>query len=373
VVSKPIPPGGRDQLSELHSLALSRADDAERLLLTEEEYIILTKQAFWTKEYFDIRHGTTTKTSVYQQRIGVKPIYDYWGVDYHSVDDMLNQDEDNPNMKGLTLVKAQFLPRSGIKYADLVDLLKTDFINPNMPKGRDNVILKSFRLTYRFLQTLVQSSHHHHGFARFKPVVDFILDPRWRKALAAENLPDPVDIFEQDDVDTVSEASQPAHGCDCCSPVPERRRHDCHPCRCQCHVRHRILLWLCQNFDKLGKIIVLESKLQSDLLRYEYIILRESDGSEVGRLAKDGKIYKVAENSRELIGALKVDGSLAAVDDTNGKEVPWHAKFGNTILSLGGKKIESIDKSSTVTTFGDNEDGHGHLTRVKMAVGNLFE
>src|SRR5205814_1844980 len=94
----------------------------------------------------------------------VKPDYEYWGVDYASATDMLDLDE--VKMKGLTFVKLQFLPRTGIAYSDLVDLLKTDFINPNMPKGRDKVILESFRLTYKFLQALLvpvsQGSHHAH-------------------------------------------------------------------------------------------------------------------------------------------------------------------------------------------------------------------
>ena len=41
-----------------------------------------------------------------------------------------------PRESGLTFVKKQFLPRTGIQYVDLVELLKTRFINPAYPAGR---------------------------------------------------------------------------------------------------------------------------------------------------------------------------------------------------------------------------------------------
>ncbi len=69
---------------------------------------------------------------------------------------MLSQDE---NQKvGLTFVKQQFLTRTGIQYVDLVELLTTQFINPNYPQGKVLTILESIRFSYRFLQTLVDTS-----------------------------------------------------------------------------------------------------------------------------------------------------------------------------------------------------------------------
>ena len=47
---------------------------------------------------------------------------------------MLSLDE--TEQLGLTFVKKQFLPRTGIQYVDLVELLKTRFINPNFPAGQ---------------------------------------------------------------------------------------------------------------------------------------------------------------------------------------------------------------------------------------------
>ena len=50
------------------------------------------------------------------------------------------------------------MPRTGIQYVDLVELLKTRCINPNFPQGKALTILESIRFSYRFLQTLVDTS-----------------------------------------------------------------------------------------------------------------------------------------------------------------------------------------------------------------------
>ena len=72
---------------------------------------------------------------------------------------MLSLDEaPDTGQKGLTFVKKQFLPRTGIQYVDLVELLKTRFINPNFPQGKALTLLESIRFSYRFLQTLVDTS-----------------------------------------------------------------------------------------------------------------------------------------------------------------------------------------------------------------------
>lgn len=52
--------------------------------------------------------------------------YKYWG--YKSNNDLLSTDKSTHT--GLMFIKAQFLPRSGIQFSDLVDMLKTEYINP---------------------------------------------------------------------------------------------------------------------------------------------------------------------------------------------------------------------------------------------------
>jgi hypothetical protein len=130
-------PTEQQELQVLHNLTLDRAVDAEFLGLTQEEYIILTREAFWPKRYFDITLKKTHTDEEYRPNIGVKPVHAYYG--YSVEADMLSTDE--TQHKGLTFVKKQFLPRTGIQYVDLVELLKTQFINPNFPQGKALTVL----------------------------------------------------------------------------------------------------------------------------------------------------------------------------------------------------------------------------------------
>jgi len=150
-------PAEQQELQSLHQTAIDRAVDAEFLGMTQEEYIILTREAFWPKRYFDLTKKTTFNIDVYQQNIGVRPVSEYYG--YQSEADMLSFVEDSgTGQKGLTFVKKQFLPRTGIQYTELVELLKTRFINPNFPQGQALTILESIRFSYRYLQSLVDTT-----------------------------------------------------------------------------------------------------------------------------------------------------------------------------------------------------------------------
>jgi hypothetical protein len=140
-------PDDEKKLQELHKTVQDRAVDAEFLGLTQEEYIFLTKEAFWPKEYFKITQQTPhIDKKVYQDNIGVRPVCEYYGYGVASspCDDMLSLDEDEgTGHKGLTFVKKQFLPRTGIQYTDLVELLKAQFINLNFPQGKALTIWKA--------------------------------------------------------------------------------------------------------------------------------------------------------------------------------------------------------------------------------------
>lgn len=120
-----------------------RAADAEFLGLTTEEYVILTKESFESKALMEKLHHKTLTDNRYQELIGVKPVYEYYG--YENAVKMLGD-------SGLTLIKKEFLPRTGIDYFNLVDLLKTGYINPSVPKGKSKVIMERLRFSYRFLQ-----------------------------------------------------------------------------------------------------------------------------------------------------------------------------------------------------------------------------
>ncbi len=139
------------ELDDLHTTYIDRAVDAECLQLTQEEYVILTKEAFVTKEYWDKQCKKEHTDQEYLDKIGVKPVHEYYG--YATEADML--DDTETSKTGLTFVKDQFLPRTGISYLDLVELLKTQCLNPNIPRGEALQIMQNIAFSYRFLQTLV--------------------------------------------------------------------------------------------------------------------------------------------------------------------------------------------------------------------------
>ena len=140
-----------DELEELVPVIQDRAVDAEYLGMTQEDYIILTREAFWPQRYFEIIQQKTLLVEAYQQKIGVHSTFEYYG--YDNENEMLNTDESEA--EGLTFVKKQFLSRTGIQYTDLVEILKTRFINPYYPQGKALKFLESISFSYRFLQKLV--------------------------------------------------------------------------------------------------------------------------------------------------------------------------------------------------------------------------
>ncbi len=87
----------------------NRANDAEFLGMTEQEYIILTKEPFIINK----------KNS--PAEIDLKPVHYYYG---YKSDGALQGN------KGLMNIKDQFLKRTGIDYVNLVDLLQAAYINP---------------------------------------------------------------------------------------------------------------------------------------------------------------------------------------------------------------------------------------------------
>jgi hypothetical protein len=124
-------------VDRLHEDYLQRAFDAEFLNIIPEEYFALTKESFVSKEYWDTQffvggaHGIHTDEE-YQVKIGAVPLEKYYG--YNNKADMLSIDE--ANKLGLTFVKTQFLPRTGITLPELIEILKTQYINPpSLPGG----------------------------------------------------------------------------------------------------------------------------------------------------------------------------------------------------------------------------------------------
>jgi len=138
------------QLEQLNPTIINRTRDAETLGFLLEEYKIIFKEIFWPKQYFELTQGKTLTDAEYQTIIGVKSVAEYWGY------------EPNTNFTSgngsLFYVADQFLPRSGITYVDLTNLVQTQFMNPYYPTGWSLTIYESLRYSYRFLQSLVDTT-----------------------------------------------------------------------------------------------------------------------------------------------------------------------------------------------------------------------
>ena len=219
--SPPLSGPNEAMLISLNNAALQRAIDAEYLGLTQEEYIILTKEAFWQKQFFDIKGNTTLTTAAYQKNIGVKNVWDYYG--YSTEADMLSTDTTAET--GLMFVKSQFLNRTGIQYTDLINLLLTKYINPGYPSGKALTILDSIRFSYRYLQGMVDNSS---------------TDPKTKYARLISFL----------------ETAQPL------VPALDALLHPdpCHANDPDSTVDPKVFeKWVMCNFEKVGKLIILES------------------------------------------------------------------------------------------------------------------
>ena len=216
------------ELAALHQTVVERAVDAEGLGMTQEEYIILTREAFWPKRYFDLTQSKTFSTADYEANIGVRQVCEYYGYVAPAKGtcdtDMLDLAE--ATQVGLTFVKKQLLRRTGVSYVELVDLLKTRFINPALPQGEALAMLESIRFSYRFLQTLVDAGSKDPKI-RFAQLIAFLESKQATLPLVLARLHP--DLCRQQAQDPCSDE------------------------------RANFRAWVHCYFDRIGKLIVLES------------------------------------------------------------------------------------------------------------------
>jgi len=99
------------------TINFNTAAHAEFLGLTEEEYAVLTKENF---------NGIAVLYQTYQ----------YYGL------------ANSGGLSVLSQVKKEFLPRTGIEYTELIELLKTQYLNPLAPKGINLSILNCIEDSY---------------------------------------------------------------------------------------------------------------------------------------------------------------------------------------------------------------------------------
>lgn len=323
----PIPPGpNADQLRMLDNNALDRAIDAEFLGMTQEEYIILTKEAFWQKQFFDLKGNVVLTTDQYQKNIGVKAPWEYYG--YGSEADMLSTDV--VAQTGLTFVKQQFLKRTGLQYTDLVNLLRTKYINPYYPSGKPLTILDSLHFSYRYLQSLVDTSSIDPK-TRFATLIAFL--EKWQPivpVIYAMLHPDPCHTNETEN----------------------------------CIDNKELEKWVYCYFEKLGKLIVLESgdgpvfPMQGEVYRSYYS--DNSVGSVLfGTLNKNGTIVDAG-------GAI-----VATIDDQsqviiNGKPTTDYFAIKDGPIAIGYIGKGKVYRYTSNATIGNNaaRDGNDNGTQV---------
>lgn len=286
------------RLITLQGTVLDRQIDAEVLSLVQEEYLILTGQVFFPPDYFVATENITLTTAQYQERVGLLAPAAYWG--YPTVQEMLSSDA--RSRTGLQFVKKQFLPRSGISYSELVSLVKTSFLNPRQPRGRDKTIFNSLRFSYSFLLTLVDSR---------------ATDPRRRLGKLAEFLVRTTNILRLGEL-----LSDQSAGIVSSSAATKKR------------VRlvddDEIRDWVFRKFESLGKIIVLNSG-EGPQLPVEGRVVAEMPVSEIptrveiGILAKDGTIK---DGSGVVVGNVDIGGRIllgsAANNETANSRYPGH-------------------------------------------------
>ena len=272
-------PDQQAQLDTRHANVYDRAVDAEFLGITQEEYIILTREAFWEKQYFELTTGHTYTDDEYRAHIGVKKGWEYYGYTDDTTQ-MLDTDEAGKHL-GLTFVAEQFLPRTGIHYTDLVDIVRTRFINPNLPTGHALTLMDAIAFSYRFLQTLVDTTS----------------DPnvRFAKLIAFLNTVQPlvpwIDAWLHPD---------PCHQLDPC--------HTESPCGCD--RSDDFTNWVYCYFERIGQLIVLESH---ETPKFPLSgVLTNTDGAWEGFLFDDGRITDTDKTT--LIGTVAADGSTQFLD-----------------------------------------------------------
>ncbi|KAK3375777.1 hypothetical protein B0T24DRAFT_526498, partial [Lasiosphaeria ovina] len=372
--------------------AVSRAIAAEELGISHEEYIILTKEAFWSKAHFDIRYGQELAPAVYQERIGVKNPWEYWGLDYASVDDMLDLDEDRQS--GLAFVKKQLLPRTGVQYSDLVDAIKTRFMNPNMPQGRAKVVMERILFSYEYLLSLIirlledptsdEQTLSDLLKARLKPLTCCAMlykhnrdRERHHNTLAAITS----DVQQHDGLQLEGKKD---------------KKHS--KCRCGCD--SELKKWVLCYFDQVGSIVVLDNGeglkilFEGDIFNHipepqgpslavttsrRALGLQPPGDYLLGHIHKDGRITESATSST-LIGHVALSGIVYLTDGSlfmsqhTGEQIiikktdPATDKFSDGLIDKDSKLIlyedgpDNVPLDSPWTTGYDDCD----LTKVRL-------
>ena len=311
----PMPGVNAKQLIALHTEIIDRARDAEFLTMLSDEYKVIFKEVFWPKEYFELTTGKSMTDAEYRAHIGVHPIYEYWG--YQS------EAEFTDSKTSLANVSSEFLPRSGMSYTDLVDLLKTAFINPYYPQGWPLKIFDSLRFSYAYLQTLVESQ---------------FMDPRRRFAQLIQYLNSNMPLGGLYDT-----SRKGLVGAETNHPTNQVDNESAFRCSCDCRIDYRF--WVYKYFDQLGNLIVLDSQAAPSINIQGHVewvgpSTRPPLGPtthRIGQLYLDGTIKDSHMNS---LGKVNFNGTVTFhAARTTAASTPNFSDYSIQIVSLDGTSV----------------------------------
>jgi Salmonella virulence plasmid 28.1kDa A protein len=234
------------------SLTYNNAVDAEFLGLTQDEFSILTQKNFAS------------------DAISTMPLYKYYG--YDTEGEMLDASEST--QKGLKFVKKQFLPRTGIQYTDLVELLLTQSLNPKMPKGKAKFIAENLQFSYTFLQKFKAANGQ-------DKLIDLLTDP----AKLVELVPSLKDFTQHFEGNT-----------SLCPPVSGTA---------YTLSQKDLTDWVKNDFVRIGKMLVLNSKRECIVKAGVFLT---QDGQDSGDISDEGN-FKISLNNKGEITAQKRVGT----------------------------------------------------------------
>ncbi len=130
-----------------------KAIESEALRISEEEYRVLTLQNFNGGDDLDELNTAEPKPK--------RQLQQYYGFPYANPEDVLELDPVKVNMEKVAGIGVkdgihEFLRRAGVKYTDLVELVKTRFINPhqNILEYLEQLFVKSKLDVYSKLQQI---------------------------------------------------------------------------------------------------------------------------------------------------------------------------------------------------------------------------
>ena len=144
----------RTSEENLEEIRLNRRYDAAVLQLVEEEYVILTEESFASKKHYEALAQKELSDEDFHAQIGLVPLQTYYG--YNDLESLRSTNTDERT--GLCWVRDQLLRRTNITWVDLVEIMQTAFMNPLAMTGKNAKILRNVRVSYRYLQTLVDPS-----------------------------------------------------------------------------------------------------------------------------------------------------------------------------------------------------------------------